>query len=247
MTSVFRTHRDQQFARYEIDIHIPGKLVGGQPKDPRLVEGWLSKSMGLEDDELKAKVVQHLHEMGVDISAADSYEDIRGALEATAGEIKTQGFKRMVDGAPYIEARHLKALIKESTNIVYPRGSVKFGTYLSVSGKKAGQMVGGKNAKEFVAERVFVLPDTIRVADDISGVELAVGHITDPRTFEKRSTIGYFEYVAGVTFTAEILAHNECLTDEQWAMLWTHAELNGLGAMRSQGYGQFEVTRWARV
>lgn len=246
--SVFASQRTDQFSTFHVEIELVDRIVGGQPKDPRLVEGWLSKNMGLEDEELRAQVLRHLHEMGVEIPADASYEDLRKALDSTAEEIKTQGFKRDDDGRPYIEARHLKAMLKESTNIVYPPGVHKFGSYESNSAKNAGKLVGGKAAKDFIAERVFVEPGQIVLAEEISGVELAIGHIKDFKAEGgKRATIGYFEYVEASAIAFDVLAHDDCLTEEQWARIWTHAELNGIGAMRSQGYGQFRVTKWERL
>jgi hypothetical protein len=246
-TSVFASERTAQFTTFHVEIELVDRIVGGQPKDPRLVEGWLSKNMGLEDEELRAQVLRHLHEMGVEVPADASYEDLRKALDSTAEEIKTQGFKRDAEGRPYIEARHLKAMVKESANIVYPPGIHKFGSYTSKSKENTGKTVGGKAAKDFIAERVFVEPGQVTLADEISGVDLAIGHIKDFKAEGgKRATIGYFEYVEGASFGFEVLAHDNCLTDEQWARIWTHAELNGIGAMRSQGYGQFRVTKWDR-
>lgn len=245
--SVFADRRTDQFANFNVEVEFVDRIVGGQPKDPRLVEGWLSKNMGLEDEELRAQVLRHLHEMGVEIPADASYEDLRKALDSTAEEIKTQGFKRDDRGRPYIESRHLKAMIKESASIVYPAGQHKFGSYASNSRERKGQTVGGKAAKDFIAERVYVQPGQIVLADEISGVDLAIGHIKDFKAEGgKRATIGYFEYVEAVTVAFEVLALDDCLTDEQWARIWTHAELNGIGAMRSQGYGQFRVTKWER-
>lgn len=239
--SVFAEYRDSTFDLFEVGIRFNDRLVGGQPKDPKLVEGWLGKNMGLEGEELKTRVVQHLSEMGVDMPATANYDEIRTALADAAGEIKTQGFKRTADGKPYIESRHVKAMLKESTSIVYPRGEHKFGTYKNAK----GTTVGGKDPRAYVAERVFAKPEVIVVADEISGVELAIGHIDDWKAESgSRSTIGYFEYIERPEFEFMVEARKDCLTAEQWGKIWAHAELNGLGAMRSQGYGQFVVTKW---
>ena len=43
MTSVFR--ESQTFARsYQATLWFTGRLVGGSPSDPKLVEGWLTKT-----------------------------------------------------------------------------------------------------------------------------------------------------------------------------------------------------------
>lgn len=235
------------WARYEATLIFTGYLVGGSPSDPKLVEGWMAKNLGItNEDELRRWVTQHMAEIkGIDPAAATD-ADIEAALAEAAGEKKAQVFKRTIDGKPYIEGRHVKAMLKEATSIAYPRGAVKFGMHPSTSEKKRGSLVGGKDAKAYVAERVFPSDEPIVVGDDVDGVELAVGHIRE-WSGETRSTIGYFEYVDRPTIAVAVLVLDDCLTAEQWARIWTVAEHNGLGARRSQGAGQFVVTAWERV
>lgn len=240
-SSVF-TQRDN-WSTYEADLHFTGRLVGGAPSDPKLVEGWMAKNLGLTDeDAIKAYTRKHLAEVqGLD-PADMTDEAIDAALEAAAAEKKAQVFKRTAEGMPYIEGRHVKAMIKEATSISYPRGENKFGSYRNTK----GVVTGGKEPRAYVAERVFVPERPIIVGTDVDGVELAVGHLKDWRG-ETRSTIGYFEYVERPEITLTITVLDDCLDPEQWARIWTVAELNGLGARRSQGAGQFVVTRWERV
>jgi len=44
-----------------------------------------------------------------------------------------------------------------------------------------------------------------------------------------------------------VLTMRDCLTPEQWADLWVHAQENGLGALRSQGFGRFFIQQWERI
>jgi hypothetical protein len=238
---------DDPFSHYEADLSFTGILAGGSPADPKLVEGWLAKNLGVDDEEqLREWTRRHLAEVnGIDPTAATN-EEIEAAIEANASEKKAQVFKR-IDGRPYVEPRHIKALLKEATNIAFPRGTEKWGTYTSRSAARRGQEVGGKAPVDYIAERVFPLDAPIIVADEITGVELAVGHPKDPRTGEKRPNIGYYEYVEQPTITVAVRILDNCLTDEQIARIWGVAEANGLGARRSQGCGQFVVTRWERL
>lgn len=210
-------------------IQFHGRLIGGAPKDPKLVQGWMRKNLGITDEvELLERTKTHLVEMGVPTPENATFDDIVSASDHLADELKTQGFKRDIDGRPYIESRQIKAGIKESVNILF--ASQKWGATR-------------KGPKNFVAERVFVTPDVIPVGDDIDGVDLFIGHIKGPRG--PQATIGYAEYVeqATISFTIKVLV--ESLTPTQWANIWSHMEYNGLGAMRSQGYGQFSVLRFA--
>lgn len=44
-----------------------------------------------------------------------------------------------------------------------------------------------------------------------------------------------------------MLARNITADEAAARALWTKAENQGIGAMRSQGYGRFQVTRWERA
>jgi hypothetical protein len=131
----------------------------------------------------------------------------------------------------YIESRQVKAMLKESTNVVF-------------AGERWG--VTRKGAKAFVAERVFVQPDKLWLGvQEPSGVELMVAHLTGPKG--PRSAIGYHEYVQGAVLCCEILALRDCLRPEQWRDIWLHAQENGLGAKRSQGFGRVDLEQWERL
>jgi hypothetical protein len=231
MTSVFTKTQNKMLDTIDVTLQFTGWLVGGCPKDPKLVEGWLRKNLGVDDEtELRQQALIHLREMGVEVAADAEWSDIVDASESIAGEKQTQGFKVDAEGRPYIEARQIKAGIKESVHILF-------------AGDKWGKTK--KGPKSFVAERVFVKPDAIAVGDAITGVHFHVGHITGPRG--PQATVGYAEYVDQPEISFSIRALEDAISDDKWAQIWAHMELNGLGAMRSQGFGQFEVVEWKKV
>ena len=122
-------------------------------------------------------------------------------------------------------------MLKESTNVV--SGGERFGPTR-------------KGAKAFVAERVFIEPDQVWLGvREPHGVEMTLGHIAGPSG--PRSIVGYHEFVQHATLEFEVLTLRDCLAAEQWADLWVHAQENGLGALRSQGFGRFWVARWERL
>src|SRR6266540_4074767 len=177
------------FSRFRARMAFRDKLIGGVPKDPRLIEGWLRARAGLE-------VAQ----------------EIRQAMLRTLGE---HGL--------YVEARQVKAMLKESTNVLF--GGERWGSTR-------------KGPRSFVAERVFVEPDKLWVGvDEPSGIELMIGHLWGPTG--PRSTLGYHEYVERPVLEFTVLAVRDALTPEQWADIWVHAQENGFGALRSQGFGRF--------
>jgi hypothetical protein len=170
--------------------------------------------------------------MGVDIPAEATDEQIAEAVASVAGDIKTQGFKRTSEGNPYIESRQIKAGFKESINTLYA-GDARWG-------RKTGYQ--GKGPKNYSAERLFVEPNVIVVgeAGDIK-TELFIGHV------QGRSTIGYAETIVEprISFDLHITKDSQDI-EKRLPEILVHMEKNGIGAMRSQGYGQFEVVRFGK-
>jgi hypothetical protein len=219
------------FTRYTARIVFRDKLLGGIPKDPKLIEGWLRSRAGLTDgDEVRHTMLRTLVELGVDVDASMSFEQLERASEAVAARKQTTGFKVGERGL-YLESRQVKAMLKESTNVVF--GGERFGPTR-------------KTGKPFVAERVFIEPDRLWLGvQEPAGVEMTIGHVfgaTGPR-----SIVGYHEYVERASLDFRVLTMRDCLAAEQWADLWVHAQENGLGALRSQGFGRFYIEQWQRI
>lgn len=218
------------FTVYEVEATFREKIMGGVPMRRNVIEGWIKAGTGIEDvEERRRLMLKTLIEMGVDVHEGMSDEEIDAAAEKMA-ESHTNGFKRDETGL-YIEGRQIKAMLKESVNILY-------------AGDRWGKT--RKGPRSFVAERLFPQDERIylgrKQADDVA---LVVGHVSDAAG--KRSTLAYHEYVerAVITFRLEMLRDE--LTQQQWREIFLHAERNGLGALRSQGHGQFRVTRFERV
>jgi hypothetical protein len=219
------------FAVYRARLVFRDRLVGGVPKDPRLIEGWLRARAGIgAAEEVRAALLRTLSELGVDVRVDMSFEQIVQASEALAASKQTSGFKTGAHGL-YIEARQVKALLKESTNVLF-------------GGERWGATRKGPRA--YVAERVFVRPDQLWLGvDQPTGVQLMIGHVNGPRG--PVSTLGYHEYVERAALSFEVLVVKDTVSRQQWAEIWAHAQENGLGAKRSQGFGCFDVVEWERV
>lgn len=231
-TSIFAAMRDEMFETIVVDIEFVGRFAGGNPKDPKMVDAWLKKNMRLTDDDERLRVLrQHLEEMGVEGAHQMDHDKLTEAVSAMAGQLHTEGFKRFPGGGPYFEGRQVKSGIKESVNTLF-------------AGEKWGTT--RKGPKNYTAERVFV-PENIALPDVVD-TDQWVGHVNGPKG--PMSTLSYYEFVekAPVRFEIlQLLAQNTergepALSADQWARVFTHMELNGLGAKRSQGFGQFVVT-----
>jgi hypothetical protein len=205
--------------------------MGGIPKDPKLIEGWLRSKAGITDtEEIRMAMLRTLTELGAEVTPDMTYEELEGAADKVAGSRETSGFKRGEHGL-YIEERQVKAALKEATNILY-----------------AGERWGAtkKGPKSFLAERVFVSPTELWLGrDEPDGVDMVIGHVTGPQG--PRSTLGYHEYVRQPRITFDVLVAKDAIAEEHWIDIWMLIEENGIGALRSQGYGKSDIMRWDRV
>lgn len=248
MASVFAT-TNTPYTDYRCTIAMTNWLAGGQPKERRLIEGWLTKA-GLGDDAKQVLLLNQLQKIGADPTNPE-IADVQQAAEDIAAEKTVTTFCRDEQGI-YIEGRTMKALIKESVAINYGGErtlKMKDDRYKGISGVSSG----GKGYKNATAERVFVDEHRIRLyrpdgtlITEPDGQELFIGHVTGPQG--KRSTLSYFDYVAPpaiAIFTVKVL--DNFIQPDEWARIWQHAEYNGWQAKRSQGFGTFKVIDWQRV
>ena len=228
---IFAT-RSKLFTRYRCCLQFRDKVMGGTPKDPHLIEGWIRAKAGIEDvEEVRVAMVRTLAERGADVDPSMGYDEIEQAAAKLAGTKETSGFKRTKEHGLYLESRQLKAALKEATNILY-----------------AGTRVGPtkKGARSFLAERVFPTPDQIYLGRaEPDGIEMVVGHVTSAQG--PRSTLGYHEYTRQSTILFDVLVAKDDIPHEWWPDIWTLIEENGIGALRSQGYGKSDVLAWDEI
>lgn len=226
---VFDKHRKDVFAIYNVELTFHERIVGGVPKDPKIIEGWIRSKAGVEKtEEVRQMLLTTLQELGAEVGPGSSYEELVAASQELAGDKHTTGFKRNGEGF-YIESRQIDAMMKESAAIIFPYPKTKIGPT-----KKA--------AKSFFGDAVFTSPHRVPLGrQEPDGVDLAIIHA------QGRSALSYFEYVEKpiLQFQVEVVGNE--ITLDQWAAVWVHAERNGLGSRRSQGEGKFEVTKWEKV
>jgi hypothetical protein len=246
MASVFAKTADDLFTTYRARIRIRGKIMGGTPRDPKLIEGWLRAKAGVDsDEETRQAVLRTLGEIGAEVPAEASYDELVKATEKVGAERYTQGFKRDETGI-YIEARIVKAALRESTNILWAKDAEVF----------KGKNPTGKGAKAFVVERLFIDPDKLYLCRpgpdgsllplrDADGVHLQIGHVSTPRG--PKATLSYHEYAENAEFDVLLSVMRDFMGEKHWGQLFSHAEQNGLGAVRSQSYGRFETVAFERM
>lgn len=231
------------FTTYRAQLRFRDKIMGGTPKDPKIIMGWIKTRMGIDEiEELKRQTVLTLLDLGVENVTPDmTVEQLEQAAEKFAGSRQTNGFKIDPDIGLYIESRTVKAMVKECTNILFAGE-----TWLK---RPAGSVEGayrGKGPKSAVSERVFPNPDKIALGrKEPDGVDLFIGHTNGPKG--PQSNLTYYEYVSGAVVEFELMVARDFMVLDQWAELWCLAQENGLGALRSQGFGRFDIEAWDKV
>jgi hypothetical protein len=196
-------------------------LAGGTPTNPDVAAAYI-RSRGYKDmkDELIAsEVAQIMADRGVS-------ED--EAVAAVSENRHLSGFKRD-DSGLYIEGRQLKACIKEAASVAADVGK------LQIRGLGENKK---KGIKSFVAEHIFVREQRLHL-----GVEKPTDVLQSFIHTFRGSGIQYTEVVDQAEFDFTVETDRE-FDDDFWAQLWLTAQRQGVGATRSQGFGQFTVTMW---
>lgn len=240
MPGIFDDAVSDLFANYRATLRFRARVVGGTPSNPKLIEGWLRAKMGVsQEEEVKSLTLQTLRDLGLEGEMFDGdeirFDTLAAASEAIAKKSNTTMFKRDMSGL-YLEARAVKAMLKEAVAILYPG-----------SGPNPHRWgVTKKGPRSATAEWVFIIPDHISLGiAEPSGIDLSIGHINGKDG--PRSTLDYYEYVEQATITFDVLVLQDRVPAEYWPTIWRYAQEMGLGAKRSQGFGRFDIEQWERV
>lgn len=219
------TKTDEMWIYYALALDVR-RLVGGIPKHPEIIKRWQEAHLTGKEGEPTSE------------SATDATVELLGQQALDPEEVISgiwTGFVTDDDDHLAIEARLIKAMFKESANIirVLP-GAQQRNT-------KGDNKVIPLRAR--VAERVFVEPHVITLLKDDKPV-------TDPESAERpihvmtaqgpRTALKRTDYVEGVRLNCTLRVLNDGLISEKiLRMILDHAQHNGLGTDRSQGNGTF--------
>ena len=216
--------------RFEVQLTL-ANIVGGVPSDPKVAEGWIRTKLGdtADDARIAEMVAQTMKERG--ISQDEAVTEVNNLKNLN-------GFKRTSNGTLYVEGRQVKAMLKESVSI-------------AVAAKKLTMIGWGETRKwltKYFPEHVFVLDVAIPIYqrdedDKLVAVKEPTGIHQQFVHTHRGSAIQYQEYVEDPVISLVIISDHP-FTRREWGMIMTTAEMNGLGASRSQGYGTFSVTKW---
>jgi len=76
-------------------------------------------------------------------------------------------------------------------------------------------------------------------------VETFIGHVSGPQG--PRSNLTRVEVVSEATIHVEVMVLRDEIAHRHWPIIFLTGAEEGLGAMRSQGYGRFDLTRFERI
>lgn len=242
MDAVFAKMRPVVYKwRYALTLQVH-TICGGTPSDKDVAASWIKTRLGLEGD--TAALTN-----AVAKTMADRQIPADLAAEEVAAMKHLNGFKRDHLGL-YIEGRQLKAAIKEATSVAVAAGNVPMKGYGETK----------KWITKYVPEHIFVLEDKIYLTEMVVDAndepilgddgEIQFRHIVTPTDTHQRfvqtrhgSGIQREEYVDMAYLHATIYTDHDW-ADGDLAKIWVTGEKQGIGAARSQGYGQYDVVRW---
>lgn len=223
------------FSNYLVVLQFRRRLMGGIPKNPQLIEGWLRARAGIDQqDEVRRALLRTLLELGAEVSPDMSMEQLDEASKALAAERNTNGFKQEDSGGLYVESRIVKSMLKECIAVLYPK-------------ERWGKTLKGPQG--YAAERIVPAEEEIYLGrTEPDGIELHVAHLSGPKG--PYSAVNYVEYVdrPRLEFTLKVLNRWEAdIPANVWPEIWEYAGEFGMGAMRSQGHGRFDCERFERI
>lgn len=249
---------------YQLTLCVT-RIAGGIPSDKNVTESWIRTKLGDRADEIIQEAVA---EAIVERGLADPDPVTGEAPKVNRDEIIKEvalrkhlnGFKRVRGPGSQlmIEGRQLKAAIKEAASAA-----------VAVE-KIAGRGWGAtrKGLQGFLAEHVFVrdmdlplwLPTMVETGEVDGEGEKVVEYdfselvpAVEPTGINQRfvhtwrgSGISLEEYVDDAVVVARVITDHP-FTTKDWAMIFLTGERQGLGASRSQGYGQYTVVKWELI
>lgn len=241
--SVFAAY-DAQSWPYQFTCELSlVNICGGVPSNPRVIEGWLRTHLAPSDDLIKEVIAETMADRGITMEEA---------VDEVAKSRHLNGFRRIhVPGCDLdchdretcqlsIRRYQIEALLKEAKSIAVNEGKLPAAGWGNATDKRYHRGI-----KEWFPEHVHVA--ALSPPDDTIPLGVTAPSFVEQKFVHSRfgSSIEYVEVCDNISIEFRVKTDHK-FTDEQWAMIWTTAQENGLGANRSQGYGKFAVTRWDR-
>jgi len=213
--------RKELYDIYRVAIKFEDKLLGGVPRNEKLIKNWL-EARGITD-----RTNETVSE--VDLTEAEDWA--------------WSGFKVDEQRGHYIETRQIKAMIKENAKVLgitrTERGSKQILQHALFVFPDEDE----NPERPWDQDRIYLGTDPNIPLSSID----TCGHITGPQG--PRNILKRNDYVERplLKFRVCILKGQTKFTKKALAKTLSLAQDGGLGASRSQGYGRFKVVELTKL
>tara|TARA_Y100001970_G_scaffold181946_1_gene221426 strand:+ start:7305 stop:8153 length:849 start_codon:yes stop_codon:yes gene_type:complete len=241
---------------YFVEIKFRDGVLGGNPKNPEVFRTHIESQLRREAKSAQKRGItppseERIQEI-VALRMKEMFgESIEDTIDAQTEKART-GFKSNELG-PYIEDRQIKACLREMMSTlgitVDKRGSKQTHQHLEavIACDEEGNPLGGAASQHI---NFYRDGDVVSEVDDY--VEMCA-HVIGPQG--PRSCIKQHDRVVGATarFLIRLPANlpksrsTAMLRDKEISLMLSHAQNDGLGACRSQGYGKFDLVQLRRL
>jgi hypothetical protein len=129
----------------------------------------------------------------------------------------------------------------------YVKLAMRAGTPADEIAAKANAMLSLSDAsgKPLYPEFLFLHRPDGSLIDAPDDVETFIGHVITKTGPQSNLTLVQVVKQATVRFKVRVI--NDAISHDYWPFIWLTAQQNGLGAMRSQSYGRFDVLQFEHV
>jgi hypothetical protein len=223
---------ETEYRCIHVVIQLRERLLAGKPAKLDAAEAML-KARGLED-QIKA------------IPIDDPNARADAAQSVATDEGKCEFFRRADKPGLWMPTNQIKAMLKENYSVLGFRNEIRGSRQDMAEGLFVVSDVDHTDRSEY--NWVFLGDATLLDDESTGGVYTAVSHSTGPSG--PVSAIKRHEYLVRPRIQFDILIAKrlyakrkpgETLPDEALARTLAHAQIHGLGACRSQGYGTFDI------
>lgn len=208
-----------EYRKYDMKIRFRGKVLGGLPKNPEMIEGWIRSLIK------KGRI------------ASDEADNLRKEMKETVEETKEKswtGFKQDNLGCPYMEERHVKGLLKESGKVMSIKGAYR-------QGIDRGIFV--KQFEPKPVENFYFTRDGEIVSEPDGYIEEAkrVQGMRGPRSIITRR-----DYIERAEVEFQIWNIGK-VTDKDLKAMLEHGQEIGFLADRGLGFGKFDILQFKKI
>ena len=207
------------YDRYACTIRMRERLCGGTPRNPDLIKAWVESRTGYSDEQTEAQTAEAV-----------------AAIIDSVAEKTWIGFPQDDNGL-FIWARQVKAMFREAATLL--RFTVQ------KTGSKQIIQHGFEIQNPDGGDRIYLGKNT---PDGTDESPIHVMTAQGPRTALRRMD---FVLKTTISFQVWVLKTNAAekrhLGRDDIKTMLAHAQLNGLGASRSQGHGKFDVIEFGVI